>query len=309
MSPFLVGAIAVAAASASHPPTAEAETPLFARRFPTVWSAVAATLENDPVVVAFGELHQTRSTAGVPSALRRFTEEIWPEVAGRFSHLVVETWIATGRCGDAERSATEDLQRATERPVATGGEIETLLRAAAARGIAPRILSVTCADYASMLGTGPGVDYDRALRVTERALEATTLAALKERWRWRSPVRPGLAIYGGALHNDVYPLPGLAPYSFAPKLMAATLGRYVEIDLIVPEYAAQTPSVRAQPWWRLYLRARSKGRSQGRGRGPAPAPGSDAGPAPPGVGADATVMISRGPRSFVIILPWHDQTP
>ena len=199
----------------------------------TVSEAVRAALAGSgAVVVGFGEIHQTAATAAIPSALRRFTEQILPSLAPEISHLIVETWMATGRCGEVERAVTADIEKTTERPAATENEIETVLRQAAAAGIVPRILSIGCAEYQAMRPAGGPVDYDRTLRVTERALETVTLRALRERRR------PLIAVYGGALHNDVYPNPVLAPYSYAPALLAATLGRYVELDLVVPEYVS-----------------------------------------------------------------------
>ena len=47
-------------------------------------------------------------------------------------------------------------------------------------------------------------------------------------------------------------------YSFASWLLAAVLGRVLEIDLVVPEYAAGSAAMRAQSWWSAY-RARRPG--------------------------------------------------
>jgi hypothetical protein len=273
----LVSAIAAAAAAAAHP--APDLAPPRAQRFASPSAAVAEALSGaEGGVVAFGELHQTLATAHIPSALHRFTDELLPGLAARFSHLVVETWMTTGRCGEAERAVTEDVERTTERPAQTETEIEALLRAAHERGVAPRILSISCADYQAMRGSGAGVDYDRTLRVTAGALETAILRALA------SPPPPSgaapsagprlVGVYGGALHNDLHPDPELAAYSFAPRVLGATLGRYVEIDLVVPEYAAQSAAVRAQTWWRAYERARRPG---------------------------AAVLVRRDARSFVVI--------
>ncbi|HEY8924696.1 MAG TPA: hypothetical protein VIU64_09965, partial [Polyangia bacterium] len=86
-------------------------------------------------------------------------------------------------------------------------------------------------------------------------------------------------VYGGALHNDLVPDPELAAYSFAPRVLAATLGRFLEIDLVVPEYAAGSSVVKAQPWWRAYERARP--------------------------GRRAAVLIRRSARSYVVVFPFH----
>lgn len=273
----LAGAVALAAAAAARP--APVAGPPAAERFATPAAAVVAAMDRTRFaggVVAFGELHQTLATAGIPSALRRFTTEIWPSIAGRFSQLVVETWMTTGRCGEAEKAVTADVQRTTERPAQTETEIETLLRVAHQGGVQPRILAIACADYQAMRD-GAGVDYDRTLRVTARALETAILRGLVAAAAAARATGPRLVgVYGGALHNDLHPEPELAAYSFVPPVLKATLGHYVEIDLVVPEYAEGSEAVRAQPWWRAYRSARRPG---------------------------ATILVRRAPRSFVVVFP------
>ena len=269
----LAAAIATVAAAAAAP-SGPADAP-------RAWRVVSASAGIEEAlaglttgVVAFGELHQTKATAEIPSALRRFTQDVLPGLSGRLSQLVVETWVTTGKCGEVERAVTADVERTTERPAQTETEIETLIRVADQRGVAPHILSIACSDYQAMLGGG-GVDYDRTLKVTARALREAILRALSAA---RAPsTRAGLiAVYGGALHNDRDPEPELAAYSFAREIRAATLGQYVEIDLVVPEYAAGSAAQRAQPWWRAYLRERRPG---------------------------ATVLVRRASGSFMVIFP------
>ena len=273
----LVGTVLAAAAAAAQPgPVAG---PPRATRFDTPAAAIATALDETRIaggVVAFGELHQTLATAGVPSALHRFTEQIFPGLAARFSQLVVETWMTTGRCGEAEKAVTADVEKTTERPAQTETEIETLLRVAHDSGVQPRILSIGCADYQAMRAGG-GVDYDRTLRVTAGALDTAIGRALRAAALAAKTTGPRLvAVYGGALHNDLRPDPELAPYSFAPAVLQATLGHYIEIDLVVPEYAQTSEAAKAQPWWRAYRAARRGG---------------------------ATVLVRRDARSFVVVFP------
>lgn len=272
----LAGAVSIAAAVAARPSPTPAAEPVSISIHASPVDAVRVALASAPVVVVgFGEMHQTHATAGIPSALRRFTDDIFPAVAEQFSHLVVETWVATGRCGETERAVTADVERATARPASTETEIGALIRQGAAAGVVPRILSISCADYAVMRPPGGAVDYDKTLRITASALQAAVLRSLA--LRSNGQPRPLLAVYGGALHNDVRPQAGVAPYSFVPGIMAATLGRYLEIDLVVPEYAAGSAFARVQNWWKPYLEARGR--------------------------ASATIMVRRGPRSFVIVFP------
>jgi len=283
----LTGAASLAALTAARPgPLDPAPS---TRTFATAVEAVQAALAGSAGgVVAFGELHQTRDTAGIPSALKRFETDILPAVADRLSHLVVETWVTTGRCGEAEKAVTADVERTTQRPASTESEIETLIRVARERGIAPRILSISCADYEAMRPAGGQVDYDRTLRVTARALEGAIVRSVAEAGG-RAVGAPSsvpssegprmVAVYGGALHNDLVPDPELAAYSFAPRVLAATLGRFLEIDLVVPEYVAGSAGTQAQPWWRAYRRARP--------------------------GRRTAVLIRRSARSYVVVFPFH----
>jgi hypothetical protein len=224
----------------------------------------------------------------VASALTRFRSQLFPVVAGHLSHLVVETWISTGDCGEPERAVTADIERTTERPAATGNEIVDLLQEAKRRGIAPRVLQISCADYAALQEAGGAVDYDRTLRMTARALERALLGALRDRARGGGTGGTGgsagsagggtraVALYGGALHNDLYPEPSLAAYSLAPTAVQATLGRYLEIDLVVPRFAAASAAVRAEAWYRAYLRTRRPGQA---------------------------ALVRRSERSYVLVFP------
>jgi hypothetical protein len=253
------------------------------------------------VVVGFGEWHQTSATATIAPTLRRFTEQVLPELGPRLSHFIVETWMTSGRCGAVEDAVTKGIARSIDRPAATEDDIADALRAAHGGGAAPRILTMSCDDYRAMRGSSAGpsdrattsttatstasssdLDFDRTLRLTGDALRRTIETALLERSRPGRPSapqpapRPLVAVYGGALHNDVYPLPGLGIYSYARPIRVATLGRYLEIDLVIPEYAEQSPLLRAQDWWGAYRHARRAGRA---------------------------TRIRRGPSAFVIVFP------
>lgn len=219
-------------------------------------AAAVETLAADPGgVIAFGEIHQTAKTAGVRSALARFTDEILPVLAPHAAHLIVETWMTTGACGEAEKQVTEDVARTTERPAETEDEIVTLLKRAKALGVAPHVLAIGCQEYAALTGTGAAagaVDYDRLLSITAQHLGRAIQQALALP---RSGARPLVIVYGGALHNDLHPDPALAKYSFGPAIFALTRGAYREVDLYVPEMVDATPALRAEPWHRAWRRA------------------------------------------------------
>ncbi len=229
--------------------------PLVAEKFSSPAAAVKAFLGDASGVVAFGELHQTVKTAGVRSSLARFTEEILPAIAPRASHLIVETWVSRGTCGETEKQVTGDVARTTERPAETENEIVRLLRRAKELGVAPHVLDVDCHEYQSLVGTGGAVDYDRLLALTGQHLGRAIEQALALP---RPAERPLVLVYGGALHNDLAPDPALARYSFGPATDALTQGNYREVDLYVPELIATLPALRSEPWYAAWYPRRAK---------------------------------------------------
>jgi hypothetical protein len=61
-----------------------------------------------------------------------------------------------------------------------------------------------------------------------------------------------ILVYGGGLHNDLQPRAELAAYTFGPKVLDEFKGRYLEVDLYVPEYVERDPNMVKEPWFALY---------------------------------------------------------
>jgi hypothetical protein len=59
------------------------------------------------------------------------------------------------------------------------------------------------------------------------------------------------------MHNDLTPREGREDFSFGPALSAATGGRYVELDLVIPEQIKDTEAWRALPWYSHYPREKA----------------------------------------------------
>ena len=264
----ILAAAAVISRPAAQIPAADAPR---AVKHASAQAAVATLLPDPGGVIAFGELHQTRATANVRSSLSRFTDEILPAVAPHASHLIVETWITRGTCGEEEKHVTEEVARTTERPVETESEIMKLLRRAKELGVAPHVLDVGCDEYKVLAGAGGAVDYDKLLTITNQHLQRAIGQGLLLP---RAPGRPLIVVYGGALHNDLFPDPTLAKYTFGRAVHAATRGAYREIDLYVPEMVDSTPTLKAEPWYRAWQKA--------------------------GAGA-SDVIIQRNPRSSIVV--------
>ena len=236
-------------------------------------AALVALIPADARVIGFGELHARTDRPNVRSALSHFTSDGLPAIADKLSDLAVETWIVDPTCGQQAQDATVKLTTAMRRPEATKSEIATLAEAARGRKIQPRAMTLGCGDYEKIAPTGKDVQPEEMLTLTTRELGRLATAAVSLR-DGETGYRPWIAVYGGALHNDRFPEPSVAEWSYAAQVDAATKQHFVEIDLIVPEFAEGDPVSEKQPWFAL-----TKAR-------------------------DGKVHVwKRGERSFVIVLP------
>jgi hypothetical protein len=257
-----------AAGSAAAPRDAGALPPH--TRHATLADALRATLPEGARVLGFGELHARVDRPAVRSALAAFTEAL-PSFGDRVSDLVVETWIVDPRCGKKAVAATRKIEAEVKRPEATKSEIAQLADAARAAEIQPHAMKLSCKDYDRLAPAHGPPDPVEMLGLVTRELARVTTSAIRHRDR-QPGHRPWIAVYGGALHNDRFPAAGVAEWSYAGAVERASGGRFVEIDLIVPELVDPTRAPH-EPW-RPLLAA-----------------------------ADAVLVFARGERSFVVILP------
>ncbi len=131
-------------------------------------------------------------------------------------------------------------------------------------------LPMTCIEHGALLDAMGRVDFLRLLELVTEKL-GSTARALVESDR-------AVIVYGGALHNDLYPAWPLETLSYAHQLSADLGGGVIELDLVVPEVVAPLPMVRREGWFPLL------------------------GLAAP----DRVLLWERGPESYVIILPARD---
>jgi hypothetical protein len=236
---------------------------------PDVATAIREIVGPDVRVLGVGEIHQRMDRpSAARSALARFTDDVLPALADRAGDLVVETWIPDKNCGGKAEAATKQVEATMQRPPETRNELADLVMKARKARIQPHAMRLSCDDWTVAAPPGQEVDYGALLGIITR--ELGRIAAE------RTAASPRLVItYGGALHNDLYPNPGLEDWSFAAKADEASGGHYLEVDLYVPEYAAEDKFTQAEPWFPLLAEA----------------------------GPDHVVVIERGPRSYVILLP------
>ena len=266
---MIAAAPAAAAVALLLLPRAPPQEPLAATLHASVGAALGRILwpatadaGDSPIVLGVGELHQTADLAEIPSSLSRFTREIWPLIAGHASDLIVETWVTDGACGKAEAATVDGVAKTTERPAATENEIIALLRRARDAGVRPHVLTVSCADYQLLSPTkarraaAGTLDFQRVLALIRRKLEAKVGEVLAARGRADQKM---VVVYGGALHNDLHPDPLLASFSYGLPIYRATMGRYRELDLYVPEYLQRNPALRQEPWFAVWQAAARPG--------------------------------------------------
>jgi hypothetical protein len=241
------------------------------REFPSTAAAMDALLDEvgPAKVYAVGEYHPTAATRGrAASPLSRFTHDILDKLVPRSRHLVVETWIDDG-CGGASAQVKREVQDATGRPAGQGVDIEARRMKSALARLQTHGLPMTCIEHGALLdGTGR-VDFLRLLELVTEKLGVAARALVSDK---------AVIVYGGALHNDLYPRWPLEDLSYAKGLQRDLGGGVVEIDLVVPEVVAPLPMVRLEDWFPLLGRA-----------------------APENV-----ILWERGPGSYVLILPAAD---
>ena len=250
-------------------------------RFASVEDAFRWVLGHDPAILAVGEAHAQKGTENIPSATRRFTDSLLPVLENRASDILVEAWAGDPKCQRAVKavaSAQKPVQQAQAQ--SNPNEYLALGNRAKALGMVPDLLRPTCDDYANLADAGADT-ITESLGLIKRLTE-TDATRLFHR---NQGLKNGKLVvtYGGAMHNDLAPSEALRKYSFGPELQAATGGRYVELDLIVPEYVKKTDAWEKLPWFASWQ--------------------ADAGP------KDKTTVYLLGERSFVLLFPISGPAP
>jgi hypothetical protein len=216
------------------------------RIFAAAPDALRVVLGENPRVLGIGETHALRGTDAVEPATRRFTRDLLPLLAGRASDLVVELLLPNPQCRTDTKKAAKMQEIVTEHQAPTDqNDYVALGSAAKALGIRPHALEPTCDDLAR-IGKGGSDAIATSLDVITRRTTELALHLLAANDAAHDPRL--IALYGGALHNDVAPRAGREAWSYGPALTEKTSGRYAELDLIVPEFIGDTPVWRSFPW-------------------------------------------------------------
>jgi hypothetical protein len=269
-------------ASAPEPPAPTKPQPracgaLDCLAFATPEAAFEYVLERQPRVLAIGEAHAQKGMTGIRSSTRRFAEQLLPLLSGKSKHIVIELLVANCKAKTVERAAQIQAPVTEQQAKGNQNEFLTLGKYAQRLGIEPQALTPDCAEYDSAAAAGEdGVA--RLLTLVAQKTQSSLEALLAKPETSGEPI----LTYGGALHNDLSPRAGHESWSFGPQLARATHGRYIELDLIVPEFVKDTEAWRSLPWFHAFDREQ--------------------------LGAE-TLLYRPAPSSFALIFPKTETTP
>ncbi|HUS31432.1 MAG TPA: hypothetical protein VMZ53_23155 [Kofleriaceae bacterium] len=259
-----VGYKALRAAGAFDP---VAEVPHRHREYATTTDAMTAILAENPVprVYAIGEYHQTRDAIAATSPLARFTHEIIGMLEPHAQHLVIESWLDANCWGDKRDPVAAMLNK----PNGVSMDVMRLVSRTKKLHMQAHTLPMTCIEYDSVVDFSGHVNFLLLLDLITEKLAETTRGLL------RSGDGTSVIVYGGALHNDLYPRWPLETLSYARPLADSMGGHVLEIDLVVPEVVAPMEMIRTEPWFPLLARS----------------------------SPSRVIVWNRGPGSYVVILP------
>lgn len=240
--------------------------------YPDVATAMKVVLGDRPRVLGIGEIHERtdRAAASVPT-LVRFARELLPAIASQTSDLVIETWTLEPGCQTGVADSRK-IEATMKRPAATTNQISSLFGITKANSIKAHVMRLTCADLKA--ATAGGVDPVALLGLVTRELGRISASAVRYRDE-HGEARPIIAVYGGALHNDLYPPRSTREWSYALPVDEATGGRFVELDLYRPEQVEGVELYQREPWYPLVAEA----------------------------GPDHVVLIERAPHAWLMLLP------
>jgi hypothetical protein len=218
------------------------------RRFGEPRGAFEYAVRDSPRVIAVGEAHAQKNAPKVPSATRRFGEQLLPALQRRAKGIVLEFVVPEKRCEKKEDEAVRERQEAVTKPQAETNQNEfvTLGFVAKKLDIFPLALVPTCEELGAVLANGEG-DIAAMLALIADLTFRETSGFLD-----RGDPNRAVITYGGLLHNDLVPRPGREAWTFGPRLKERSGGRYVEIDLIVPEFIKPEEPWTSLAWYPHY---------------------------------------------------------
>jgi hypothetical protein len=220
-------------------------------------------------VFAVGEYHPTRKAHGSTSPSAIFRRDMLPVFELLAKHLLIESWIDDGTWSAPVSALAQQVTLDLDRPQhaalapATAAPLSTMTL---------HLLQMTAIEQDGLFDARGQVDFLRLLTTVTDKLGSTALRLVQQH------PHDGVVIYGGALHNDLYPAWPLESLSYAPSLQQQLAGGVVEIDIVVPEIVADNAALFSQSWFPLLAIA----------------------------SPDSVIVVERGPHSYVVITQTSD---
>ena len=253
--------------------------PADCHQYDSLAEAFESTLVGKPRLVAVGEAHAQKGTV-VASSAKHFTETILPRLAGRASDLLVELMNPPSGCAPTTEVVRRKQEVVTRVQAPTDqGEYVAMGERARHLGIVPDLLRPSCADLEAVKAAGDD-SISASLEMIARLTRAQAVKLLDRDAHTPGDADKLVITYGGAIHNDLDPPKERAAWSFAPALSAYTEGRFVAVELFIPELIDDSDRWKSWFFYRYYDPAK--------------------------LGAKTTVF-HRG-NTFVIVLPRGEQT-
>jgi hypothetical protein len=208
-------------------------------------------LAGDPRVVSIGEAHAPKG-ATVASSAKRFTESLLPALQGHASDLLLELMNPPTGCG-ARVAEVKKKQEVVTSHQSKEDQNEYVAMGEAARrmGIVPDLLRPSCADIDGIEDAGDDA-IDTSLETIERLTEKKVKELVDRDANTKGVVGKVVVTYGGAIHNDPAPAPDRRAWSFGPAISSYVNGRYVAIDLYVPEFIDGSDAWKKLVWYAYY---------------------------------------------------------
>ena len=230
--------------------------------FDTPEEALEEILGSNPDIdiIAIGEyLHPKKGYPKVPSPKKRF-QAMKSKLKGRITDLVMETWIIDGKCKEVEKKVVQDFETNIDRPASNEDETIEILILARDLQIKAHILKLTCKDYKFLLTPKGKVDYGKVMLLIKRLTEE------KVNGLYTSGKDVNIGIYGGRFHITLYPKKENKEYSYGPALSELSRGKYLEVELVVPEYIDKyidnnpelMEELSNEGWFKIFKKHRSR---------------------------------------------------
>jgi hypothetical protein len=182
----------------------------------------------------------------------RFTDTFLPLLQGKASDLILELMAPNYACVATTKDVQKKHEPVTEQqaPTAQNEYVRMGERARNLR-IIPDLLRPSCEDLQKINDAG-----EDAVVVTLSTIARLTTAQvtklLDPKGRKADEYGKMIVTYGGVLHNDPAPSGHRADYSFGPALAKRVDGRYVALDIFVPEFIEDNDVWRTMPWFVHY---------------------------------------------------------